>query len=216
MFRGRPRNALLDQREVLRRLTSRLLGQEEQVDEDLDLGLQDLGHDRGCDVIDRAEGVALLHVMLVVEVGGDEDDRDMRRPAAIANQRRGFEAVQARHVDVEQNHREVALEHLLQRLLARRGRVQILPKILEDRPVDKQLVRAIVDDEDVGAAGRRRFPKGVCAHIRGYRFYEAISRAMPAAHRPSIPYRPAWRDSPTLPPPCISPDRPSSPWRSPR
>ena len=151
---------------MLLRLALRLLGEEIQVDENPDFRPQYLRHDGGGDVIDGAERIALRHVMIVVEVGGNEDDGYVRRPAPFADQGRGLEAVHPRHVDVEQDDREVALEHLLQRLLARCGGEQILAEVLEDRPVDQQLVGPIVDDQDIGAVGLR-LPLSIVVHRVG-------------------------------------------------
>ena len=89
-----------------------------QLDEHLDLGAQHLRHHRRQDVVDRAERVAARGLHLV-GVGGDEDDRRVRRALVLADQRGGLEAVDVGHVDVEQDHRELALQHLAQRLGAR-------------------------------------------------------------------------------------------------
>ena len=90
-------------------------------------------------------------MLLVVVVGGDEDDRHVRGPAPVADQGRGFEPVHARHVDVEQNDGEIALEHLFQCLLAGFGGEKP-PEILQDGLVDQKLVRAVIDDENVRPA----------------------------------------------------------------
>ena len=97
-----------------------------QLDEHLDLGAQNFRDDRRGDVIDRAERISLGHPQLVAVIGGDENDRRMRGFLAAANQRRRLEPVQPRHVDVEQDQRELALEHLPQRLVAGRRRVEVL------------------------------------------------------------------------------------------
>ena len=68
------------QRDPLLGLALHLLRHPVQLDEDLHLGAQDLGHDRREDVVDRAERIALGRVHLVGE-GGDEDDRRVRRSA---------------------------------------------------------------------------------------------------------------------------------------
>ena len=79
-----------------------------ELDEHLDLAAQDLRQDRRQDVVHRAERVALGRLHLV-GVGGDEDDRRVRRLLVLADERRGFQPVDVRHVDVEQDDRELAL-----------------------------------------------------------------------------------------------------------
>ena len=86
----------------------------------------------------------------VAVVGGDEDDRDVRGAAATADQGRGLESVQAGHVDVEEDGREIPIQHLLQRLLAGSSGKQVLPDILQNRQVDEQLIGPIVDDQEIG------------------------------------------------------------------
>jgi hypothetical protein len=75
---------------------------------------------------------------------------------APADQRRSLEPVHPRHVDVEQDERELPLEHLAQRFVAGRRRMQVLAQLLEHRAVDEQLVRPVVDDQDAGPIGHRR------------------------------------------------------------
>ena len=120
-----------------------------QLDEHLDLAAQDIRPHRRQDVIDRAERVAVRRLHLV-GVGGDEDDRRVRRPLVLPDELGGLEAVDVRHVDVEQDDGELAREHLAQRLRARAHHHQVLLELLEDRPEDEQLLRQIVDDQDVG------------------------------------------------------------------
>jgi hypothetical protein len=105
------------------------------------------------DVIDGAERIRLGHPGLVAVIGRDENDRRVRGLLAAANQRRGLEAIEPRHVHVEQDQREIVFEHLAQRVVARGRRVEVLLQILEDGAVDEQLVGPIVDDQDVGPIG---------------------------------------------------------------
>ena len=146
-------------------------------------------------------------MLLVVVVGRDENDRHVRGPAAVADQGRGFEPVHARHVDVEQNDREIAFEHLFQCLLAGFGGEKPLPEILEDGLVDEKLVRAVIDDENVGpdvvlcpvlyaAGGRLEVPDAVDEHRR-VRGRCRIHVGLPdqpsnrSPRRPSARHRPA-------------------------
>ena len=56
---GRARSALLGERDALLRLPLRLLREQIQLDEDLDLRAQDLGHDRRHHEVDGAERIRL-------------------------------------------------------------------------------------------------------------------------------------------------------------
>ena len=114
-----------------------------QVDEDLDLGAQDLGHDRREDVVDRAERIAARRLHLV-GVRGDEDDRRVRRALVLADQRRGLEAVDVGHVDVEQDDRELAPQDLRSASLPERTQTMSCPS--PEHPGDQQLLGQIVDD----------------------------------------------------------------------
>ena len=133
-----------------------------QLDEHLDLAAQDIRPHRRQDVIDRAERVAVRRLHLV-GVGGDEDDRRVRRPLVLPDELGGLQAVDVRHVDVEQDDGELAREHLAQRLRARAHHHQVLLELLEDRPEDEQLLRQIVDDQDVGFFFAHRLSPGRCA-----------------------------------------------------
>ena len=94
-----------EQRDVAQRLLE-LARLEEQVDEDRDLGAQDVGHDRREDEVDGAARVGDRDLRLVARVGGDEDDRRVLALAAHADQPRRLVAVHPRHLDVHQDHRE--------------------------------------------------------------------------------------------------------------
>src|SRR5262249_9737960 len=120
----------------------------EQLDEHLDLGAQHLGHDRREDVIDGAQLVALGGVHLVGE-GGDEDDGRVGGLLAAADERGRLQAVHARHVDVEQDDGEVLFQHAAQRLLAGARKDEVLPQLAQDGLHDEQLLRQIIDDQDV-------------------------------------------------------------------
>ena len=84
---GRPLGPLLGQGDPLLGLPADLLGHPEQVDEHPHLGPQDLRDDRREDVVHRPVGVPLGRPHLVGE-GGQEDDRRVRRPLALADQAR--------------------------------------------------------------------------------------------------------------------------------
>src|SRR5689334_20023234 len=75
-----------------------------------------------------------------------EDDRDTLRLFALADDLRGFVAVQPGHVDVEQDHCELALQEVTERLLAGAGQYD-LAEILKHRRHRKQVALVIVDEE---------------------------------------------------------------------
>src|SRR5262249_60709529 len=56
-----------------------------------------------------------------------------------------------RHLDVEEDAREVAAEDLLQRLRAGVGEDELLPEGLGDRFEREEVLRLVVDQEDAGA-----------------------------------------------------------------
>ena len=174
-----------------------------QVDEHPHLAAQHVGDHRREDVVHRAERVALRGLHLV-GVGGDEDDRRVRRVLVLADEARGLQAVDVGHVDVEQDHRELALQHLAQRLGARAHHDQVLAQLLQDRLEDQQLFLQVIDDQDVAFFffDRPSLP-----------FSGGASRAAPRAGAAG---RPAWTGSPRRRPRCTSRGRLSSPSPSPR
>ena len=132
-----PAHPLLDQRALvlatlvlaqLFGLPGDLLGPSLQVDEHAGLRLHDLGDDRLEQEIDRTQLVGGQDVLLVAAVGGHEDDGRMAGPLSLADQPRGLEAAQRRHVHVEHDQGEVAIEQQPQSappLTARAPRVRL-------------------------------------------------------------------------------------------
>jgi hypothetical protein len=68
---------------------------------------------------------------------------------ALADQCRGFEAIHAGHVDVEQYDGKVALEQALERLAARIDRNHLAAQVAEYGLQRQQLVWPVVHDQDV-------------------------------------------------------------------
>src|SRR4030095_11236248 len=64
-----------------------------RLDQHRDRAAQDLGHDGYCDVVDRAELVALEAIELADMYSGDEDDGSALHPRMLANQARHLETV---------------------------------------------------------------------------------------------------------------------------
>ena len=82
------------------------------------LAAQNIGFDRLVDEIDRAGLIAAETALRVGVAGGDENDRNMAGALVAAHQLGQFEAVQARHLHVDQRQRDVVLQQKLKRLVA--------------------------------------------------------------------------------------------------
>jgi hypothetical protein len=82
-------------------------------------------------------------------IGRQEDDRDVLRALTRLDQARGLEAVDPRHLNVEQDDGEVVEEELAQRLVARVRPDQRLIERLEDRLQREQVLRPVVDQQDL-------------------------------------------------------------------
>jgi hypothetical protein len=137
------------------RLPPDLRGRAEELDQDGNLGAQHLGNDRGHDVVDRTQRVALRHVHFLGE-RGDEDDRRVGGPLPIADERSGLEAVHPGHPHVEQDDGEVLPEQPPQRLTARLRGHDVDVERQQDRLQRDELVRVVVDDQH-----GRAFDRGV-------------------------------------------------------
>src|SRR6185437_10057845 len=76
-------------------------------------------------------------------------------PLALLDQLGGLEAVELRHLHVEEDHRHVrAGQQDPQRVLARRGREQLMPERLQDRLERDEVLAPVVDEQD----GRHQTP----------------------------------------------------------
>jgi hypothetical protein len=92
---------------------------------------------------------------------------------AAADDLRSLVAVHPRHVDVEQDDRELAFQQVPERLLAG-SRGYHLAKILEDALHREQIALVVVDQEDARALGRER--------LDGFRLRKGLHRDL--AHGP--------------------------------
>ena len=219
-LRGGPGGLLRGERHPLFRVTACLGVHPRQLDEHPDLGAEDVWQERAEEIVDGAERVAAGSVQLV-GVGGEKDDRHVASPRALADHRGGLEAVHLRHVDVEQDHRDVVVEEKAQRLPTGIDGDDILSE-LGQHGLDRHPLRGrVVDDQDVDAVARRREKRlriGAGSFDRAHRpcMLTAVivsGPATPGAWRRAPRDRPAWRDSPRPRPRCTSRDRPSWPWR---
>ena len=72
----------------------------------------------------------------------------LRGPVTLLDQLGGLKAVQARHLDIQQDHREVvSLQQPAQRLLTRLGGDELLAEWLEDRRQREQVLGTVVHQE---------------------------------------------------------------------
>ena len=131
-----------------RRLRLDPLLAQEDVDEHRHLGPQDARIERLRHVVDAAVLVAARDVGRVAVDRGDEDDRDLRGARVCADQRRGLEPVELRHLHVEQDHRELVDEQRLQRLAPRAGAHQPLAERRQRRLERHQVRRVVVYQQD--------------------------------------------------------------------
>jgi hypothetical protein len=122
-----------------------------QLDEDADLRAENLGLERLEHVVDRACRVAAEHVLLVLGDRGQEDDRNVLRPLPPLDQLRGLEAVEPRHLDVEEDARKLLLQQCPQCFLSRPGADQVLPERLQDRLEREEVLVDVVDEEETDA-----------------------------------------------------------------
>lgn len=137
-------------------LPPHLFGLLVQVHEPGHLRADDGRHHRLGDEVHRAEGVGPLDLGAVGVEGGDEDDRRVPRGVAGANQSRRLEPVEAGHVDVEEDHRELTLAQSVQSLLAGPGLDEIGTEAVEDGAEGEQVGRLVVYQEDAGGRLRGR------------------------------------------------------------
>ena len=120
-----------------------------QVREHRHFRAQDFRHHRHAHVVHRARVVALEAMHVVHEHGGDQDDRGVPVARVAADHRRELEAVELRHADVDQHHRDVGPQQLLERFARRAGADQRRVEVGEHRFVREQLPRLVVDEQDL-------------------------------------------------------------------
>ena len=116
-----------------------------QLDEDGHLGAQDRRVERLEDVVDGARLVAAEDVLRLLADRRQEEDRDVPRALAPLDQLGGLEAVEARHLHIEEDHGELVLEQVAEGLVSRRRGDKPVAERLEDRLEREQVLRAVVD-----------------------------------------------------------------------
>lgn len=81
-------------------------------------------------------------------VGGEEDDRDLRRPLPLLDAGRRLEPVHAGHLHVEEDEGHLLHEEVLERLLPGAGPQDGVAERLEHRLQGDQVLGPVVHDED--------------------------------------------------------------------
>src|SRR4051812_18567087 len=79
----------------------------------------------------------------------DEDDWSGRGSWPLPDERGRFESIHARHVHVEQDHREILFEKATQSFSTRSGTNNILAQLFQNSLVREKLVGPIVDDQNI-------------------------------------------------------------------
>src|SRR3954447_12604008 len=121
----------------------------EQLDEHVDLVAENLRLVRLENVVDGAELVAAEDVRLAAAERRQENDRRTARFVALADQARGFEAVEVGHLHVEKDDGELPIEERPQRAAARLGTDEVQIHVGQDRFECEEIAGLVVDQKDV-------------------------------------------------------------------
>ena len=134
-------------------LDNDLLALDEQVEEDVRLGLQDRGFDRLLDEIDRARFVTVKLARRIPAACGQEDDRNMPRTRIGAHDFGQLETIHSGHLHVEQGKRIFVRENKLERFLAAAGTVQLQTLARQQGFEGKEVFLKVVDQQEFGSIG---------------------------------------------------------------
>ena len=135
---------------VLERAAANLLAADEQIAEDAHLRAQDLGIYGLEQVIDRAVLVSFEDVRGFTAERRDEDDGNVPGLLPLLDQLCGLQAIESRHLDVEQDHRERVSQELQERLLAGPGFHQPRSDRLQHALQREEVLGPIVDQQHAG------------------------------------------------------------------
>src|SRR5215470_14734944 len=106
--------------------------------------------------------------------GGNEDDRRLLKAGMLPKHSRQLESVELRHAHVDEDHRHVGLEKILQRLSCRVRLDQHLTQLLKDHLIAEELRGLVVNEENIDGI--------MCGHLRKPRANGgATSVTLPAA-----------------------------------
>ncbi len=195
-----------------------------QVHQHRDLGTQDDWIDRLEHVVDRTHRVSSRDVLVVAIDGADENDGNVSRAFATANQLGGHVTVQAGHIGIEQNHariplatgsaahprrRPLPLPSLRARPTPATGRIDCSARHRRSGCVAASATPASA------SRVRRRSPLGASSSCGPMACASLFKRAAAtrASSKRADRHRPAWKCIPKHRLRCIFRGRPSWPWR---
>src|SRR2546430_1682950 len=88
---------------------------------------------------------------------GEKNDGRVRRMLLSTNSPGGLEPIEARHLDIQQDHSEVVSRQALKRFLARMHLDEGLAQVVQDRPQRHQVGWLVVHEEEVRHVALFRF-----------------------------------------------------------
>ena len=122
-----------------------------------DLVAQDLRVERLRQVVDRARAVAAEHVGVLEHVRREEQDRDLAKPLRPLDDLRELDAVDARHLDVEDDRGDVVLEQHAQRAVGVLGAQHRVAVGVEHGLERIEVARLVVDQEQLDLVVEHQF-----------------------------------------------------------
>ena len=129
-------------------LVADLIGLHRQLHEDRDFGAENIGGERGLDEIDGAQRITARQVLIVI-AGGDENDRRVLGCDTLADERGGFKAIHAGHVDIEKNDGEFILKESAERLSTGEGADNILVQYIQGGFERENTLWFVIDQKNI-------------------------------------------------------------------
>ena len=130
----------------------------------------------------------------------DEDDRDVPAARVLLDQRRGLEAAHARHLHVEQDQREVALQDVLERLVTGVSLHQAVAERPQDGLQRQQIGGVVIDHQDAGLRRRHLDRRRASHRFGGRRLRERRLKSIGDDRRPHHVTRGAHAEARAWPP----------------
>src|ERR1019366_4755189 len=132
-------------------LLAKLLLFQIEIDEHCDFRPEHVGIERLEHVVHGAHRIALEDVRVFHVGGAEEKDRYVARLLARLDDLRSIEAAHLRHLNVEQNRREIVLTHALQSFLSRVRGDESLTERLQDRLEREEILRPVINQKQFHA-----------------------------------------------------------------
>ena len=129
-----------------------------EIEKDVDLRAEDLRHDRNGHVVDRSVFVALEPIEIREMDARHEDDRGPAEARVFANQGRQLEAIELGHADVDEDHRKIGPEQVVEGLAGGVGHHEIRLEAVQNGRIGEEFRGLVVDDEDVRVVHRASTP----------------------------------------------------------